>query len=1065
MTVTSATIQDHAQRERALCVTGSFMVHAPAGSGKTDLLVKRYVALLATVKDPEEIVAITFTKKAAFEMKERVLKTLEGRNSSILPARLRILTIDALCAKLARSMPLMSELGDLPNITKDPMLLYQKAARALLQDEPWSDALWVLARHMQNRLALLEELFAQMLSTREQWLAVLMAARGQHREKALRAFLEGSMAQLREEALESFYLHCPRESEVWREMNALWMFVSSQQAQQEHDEISHIQNIAALCLTKTGQLRKTVDKRSGFGTDSPEMKTRMKALLEALSVNESLVERLQYISDLPPSEYADQDWAVVEALLEVLPLLVSHLQVIFLEKSEVDFSEIALRALHAMGEEDSPTELALMLDYQIRHILVDEFQDTSPIQFKLLESLVRGWEPQDGRTLFLVGDPMQSIYRFRQADVRLFHEAMKNGVGGVRLESLYLVSNFRSSPEIVTWVNQVFQRTAVPVKQFSGEILWTEVRETAQVRSSEALEMIHKIKKIREDNPGDSIAILGRSRRQVSDILAELLMHQIPAEAVDMQNLSEALIIRDLCSLLYAFSDETDKLSWMALLRSPWSGLSLEGLLLFSKALSAEKNAGVSCIEILKKLSREPLIQDSRVALLIEIYENACLQKIDLPLVLWLHQAFEGLGGAGGLLDPKEVLAIEQFFRLLEEFSPWALPDRSLLEYALLQRFIRAESEVNSVQVMTIHKSKGLEFDHVFVPKLHRLSARDDLSLLLFEERLTSQGWRMLMAPIKSPQGESSALYRYLYREEQARAEAENLRVLYVAATRAKKTLNFSFTVNEKAGESAEKAEFKPIRGSFLSYLWPWAEGACMSAQHMTQSLSAKKNQWHRIAPAAATLQTKKLDINSPINMEMEKEDLNHPEFPVLETLKDRAIGTITHRYLKYFSDLQENSPEKTHFFSHPEGLKTIYPDPIKAQLRDLGVSLPEDLESSMQKILEALIKTLHSPTGQWLLSHHPEAQSEFRIVHRQGNLVNFYVVDRTFASENVRVIMDYKIAELLPSESIEDFFERLKMTYSPQLNRYATLMREMGELREIKTGLYCPLQDALIWI
>src|SRR5262249_25942130 len=89
-------------------------------------------------------------------------------------------------------------------------------------------------------------------------------------------------------------------------------------------------------------------------------------------------------------------------------------------------------------------------------ILVDEFQDTSFTQLRLLELLTSGWEPGDGRTLFVVGDPMQSIYRFREAEVGLFLRAWKAGVGGVELQPITLSANFRSQAGVVEWVNGAF---------------------------------------------------------------------------------------------------------------------------------------------------------------------------------------------------------------------------------------------------------------------------------------------------------------------------------------------------------------------------------------------------------------------------------------------------------------------------------------------------------------------------------------------------------------------------------------------------------------------------------
>ena len=118
---------------------------------------------------------------------------------------------------------------------------------------------------------------------------------------------------------------------------------------------------------------------------------------------------------------------------------------------------MAQAALRALGEDDAPTDLALALDYRVQHLLVDEFQDTSITQYELIEKLTAGWQPGDGRTLFAVGDPMQSIYRFREAEVGEFLRTWTSRrIGGVALEPVRLSANFRSQAGIVDWINAVF---------------------------------------------------------------------------------------------------------------------------------------------------------------------------------------------------------------------------------------------------------------------------------------------------------------------------------------------------------------------------------------------------------------------------------------------------------------------------------------------------------------------------------------------------------------------------------------------------------------------------------
>src|SRR3954447_4723748 len=123
--VATARIADQEAREAALDVRRSFIVQAPAGSGKTELLVQRYIRLLGAVEKPEEIVAITFTIKAAAEMRKRVLGQIP--NAGEIAHRLRVQTIDAFCASLTRQMPVVSKFGAQPGIIEDAWEHYWEA--------------------------------------------------------------------------------------------------------------------------------------------------------------------------------------------------------------------------------------------------------------------------------------------------------------------------------------------------------------------------------------------------------------------------------------------------------------------------------------------------------------------------------------------------------------------------------------------------------------------------------------------------------------------------------------------------------------------------------------------------------------------------------------------------------------------------------------------------------------------------------------------------------------------------------------------------------------------------
>jgi ATP-dependent exoDNAse (exonuclease V) beta subunit len=168
---------------------------------------------------------------------------------------------------------------------------------------------------------------------------------------------------------------------------------------------------------------------------------------------------------MPPPRYEDEQWQLLRHLFVTLRYAVAELNVVFAEQNQSDFVELGISAETVLKVPDdhlgdAPSDLSLALSDRVRHLLVDEFQDTSRQQLRLLSALVRGWDSGDGRTCFLVGDPMQSIYLFRQAEVELFAQLQKHGLASegplVEFETLQLTTNFRSGPGIVVPLNDMF---------------------------------------------------------------------------------------------------------------------------------------------------------------------------------------------------------------------------------------------------------------------------------------------------------------------------------------------------------------------------------------------------------------------------------------------------------------------------------------------------------------------------------------------------------------------------------------------------------------------------------
>ncbi len=213
-----------------------------------------------------------------------------------------------------------------------------------------------------------------------------------------------------------------------------------------------------MALTAAGTWRRRLDARAGFPPEDPALKRRGLEWLAELAAQPGALELFVELQLLPDPELSADETDMLGVLARLLGLAVAELDLVFGEWGRVDYPAIAAAARAALGSVDEPTDLALRLDSRIRHILVDEFQDTSLEQTQLLTLLTAGWAPDDGRTLFLVGDPMQSIYGFREAEVGMFLNARSAGIGSVPLEALSLRRNFRSAPEVVAWTNAVFAR-------------------------------------------------------------------------------------------------------------------------------------------------------------------------------------------------------------------------------------------------------------------------------------------------------------------------------------------------------------------------------------------------------------------------------------------------------------------------------------------------------------------------------------------------------------------------------------------------------------------------------
>ncbi len=1102
----SSRLADIEQRLQALDPNASFIVQAPAGSGKTELLVRRYLMLLTGAAVPEAIIAITFTRKAANEMRLRIMHALElaqnseaptgketeryylakkvlaqdqdlGWNLLSNPNRLRILTIDSFCQSLTRQMPLLAGSGEKLTPVDQPEYLYRFAIQELLKqlEEPfsWQTSLSHLLSHLDNDFQRVENLFIPMLARREHWLAYLL----QHQQH-LRKDLEQTLFNINQALVKK--LNQLLSKDLMHELKQLLNF-SLQQRQLapliHNDDLNFWQAASQLLLTESNTWRKQLRKTEGFAAkseikdkaiqiDVQTLKKQCLNLIAHLSQQDLIKDTLIALKQAPPLHYTDTQWQILKSLFELLPVLVAHLKIIFQQQQKVDYTEILLTASSALGQAENPSDLALALDYQIQHLLVDEFQDTSSTQLHLIEKLTAGWQTQDGRTLFLVGDPMQSIYRFRKAEVGLFLHVQQFGIGTLPLQALSLSVNFRSTPGIVAWVNQQFsqllpvtddlQQGTVcysPAKAYSpatpSNAVYTYWQQsTASTEPAEAEQIINIIQKIKRENSQASIAVLVRARSHLRSILPALRHAAIPYQAIEIDSLAEKSVVQDLLSLTRALHHLGDRIAWLALLRSPYCGLSLSDLYQITQ-FSNEKKTSFSIWQQLQQFEEIPLAYDTKQRLrrVVPVLQQSLQQQGRVALPLWIKQTWLALGGPTTLSNWKEMDDIHAYLNFLEnkiKLEKEALDFFKLGdELSHIYTQTTSATPAHAIDVMTIHKAKGLEYDHVILPGLHRRGRPDLSPLLLYSEKmLTPQKKDFLLAPIKASNEEQDLIYNYLFNEEKQKNAAELTRLLYVACTRAKQSLHLlgTFTLDEAAAIKA------PAPLSLLGQLWPVLD---IKPEEILAPASAKTP---LTLPTQRLLKRLPADWQAPIPNQF---DLSHEITPQAYSYHwqlhpERVLGTVIHRLLYQISQdgLEKWDSEKI------KSAQAMFAG-LLAQNGLLASQIPEALD----KLNICLEKTLTDARGRWILSQqHQAAQSEYAITALLHGKLQNYVIDRTFIdpSTKIRWIIDYKTTDYQGNKS-EEFLKTAMQQHQQQPNTYAQALL-LDKQQTIHCGLYFPL-------
>ncbi len=1193
---------DQRERSRALDATRSVLVRAPAGSGKTDLLTRRFLRLLSEVDDPGQIVAITFTKAAAAEMRHRILAELEkaaarshaatagdgfsmeslaqralarsrsrGWNLIDLPGQLRISTIDSFCRELALQRPLLSSLGGGLDISEQPFDLYRRAARRTLEsiddrnDAVLRESIEALLLWRDNGWREIEDQLVKMLAQRDRWMHGFVLDRDPDWD-ALRAQLEAPFCNAARNALTRLSSLLDQAPHARKEAHALARFACTQGAAALFQELAELAEFpmapfadaaaieeaqqACACLARLlltgGSFRKQVDKRHGFPVDRKQEKNRLMHLIADLGKIPGLESALAAAADLPPLRYAEDDWRILRACFALLRRAAGELQVVFAESAHADYTEVAQIAESVLrGESGIPSEAALAVADGIRHLLVDEFQDTSRRQHRLLARLIAAWEERAGRTCFVVGDPMQSIYFFRDADAELFPRVERIGLEipdnlPLAFDSVRLFANFRTARLLVTRLNKFFSevfeaddgsgvhfapaeparaepapaddptprmelhfafmpdsRRAAAAGDGAAERIAGE-RETAlQKQAEEMVDLVRshlpRMRQARANGEKYRVAVLGRTHKALAPVAEALRAARIAFRAVDLEELQQRPEILDALALARALLNPHDRVAWLGALRAPWCGLSLADLHALTSADDAaliRRPVPELVAERLPLLSAEGRAAAERV---LRTVESAPRLRFTQPAAspgTWIEQVWLALGGPQ-CVDAAARANLDLLWRALD-----ALPEGEqdifgpALDAALADLKAQPDPDAESecgVQLMTIHKSKGLEFEVVIVPELQAGTWHGDLKLLSWLERGVAEPGdaeeptEFLVAPLPSKGAESSAARRWVERVYHERESQEMRRLLYVAATRAREELHLFAHPAYKTEPNGSLTLLEP-RESLLKIAWPALAADARRAfdawraprEAQVEALAAQADNLQTMpAPNRGTM-LRRLPADAHIPAAESIASTLEPPLAGMGKLyqrheggvHSRALGVGVHVLLQELAQLRGSAD----WNSARAALARMEPR-IAALARGAGIERQQAAQIAA-RAMEIVQQAAQDARAQWILSPHPDAASEARWAGVVNGRLRTVQVDRVFragaeplsADGDAWWIVDYKTAHedgAAPGTALPE----LRKIFAPQIEVYAQVLRNLrGQDTQIRGGLYYPRMMQFDW-
>ena len=861
---------DAEARAAAVDPSRNIVLEASAGTGKTRVLVERYVNLLRAGVEPDHILAVTFTRKAAAEMRERIIERLReaGRLSQLDLARWRdlkprldeiaISTIDAFCLSLLHEFPLEADVDpgfDLADDTEIPRLISEsldqalRICRSIARED--DDVALVFAQlgerrlrtglsHLLNRRLVAPQALRRYLARgpRDLTPASVCRATAERLRDAMTGGEHATAVDV-EPFLADGPIRHPQFAMLAEDLRRLTGDIGRLGLDARDGQAvfrSLIDRLRSYFLTQEGRPRGerfagTIFRAEDCRSDATWARHRRRAAAMAPAVAEAI-----------HAFRRDLNVILSRGVWRLFSVTLSQYQRTLDARRLLDFSGVLERAVKLLKDMDEFAESRFRLEARYRHVLVDEFQDTSRAQWALVSQLVRSWGEGVGAStdalppsIFIVGDRKQSIYGFRDADVAVMDDAARfvgelRPTGGAR----HAISvSFRAVPGILSFVNDVCgavekapdrrdgfrydaddrfpnrDREAPRAEEIEAErplgiLVGESIIESADRVAAEVGQLIGRLavrdrtKVGRRPAQAADIAILFRSRDTHREFEKALERRGVPTYVYKGLGFFDAEEVQDAVALLRFLADPTSNLRAATLLRSRLVRLSdaaIMGLapLLANALLGPDLPSAAASFDAEDRyvLEQVRLAIPGWLALVDRLPPSELLARV-LTETAYVHllagrrsrQARENLKKLSAMIRRFQNRGYATLARVADHLEQLAVGDESNA----------ALDALDAVSLMTVHAAKGLEFPVVFLVNLGR-------------------GTGNTRAPIRiadDPTGEASvAVADYQSDADEdavAREREETKRLLYVALTRARDRLYLS--------GSLANGTFRATRGS-----------------------------------------------------------------------------------------------------------------------------------------------------------------------------------------------------------------------------------------------------------